>query len=168
MKLEEKFIKSLEGYLFQNFSDYDKKRINSFLEEYKLGLKISVREKVVIKEIKVYEKVEVLPPEIPLQQYKLAATHSVLLEEANKFCEKHDITVEEFRNKRRKTKHDITALRKEFCAMIVSRFMVEMIALGNFLNVHRSSIYFYLYGSKYISKAKRDLKLNTPIKTNAV
>lgn len=165
MKIEDKFIRQLETYLFQEFSDFDKRRICSFLEEYKRELDLSVREKVIVKEVIVYEKVENLPPEIPLQQYKLAGTPSVIFEEAEKFCKKHNITVEEFRNKNKKTKHDITALRKEFCAMIASRFMVEMTALGNFLNVHRSSIYFYLYGSKYITKAKR--KFNTQIKTNA-
>jgi len=166
MKLESKFIKNLEGYLFKEFSDFDKKRIFSFLEEYKLDLNLT--EKVVIKEVvrevKIYEKVENLPPEVPLQKYRIAATQSVLLEEANSFCERHGISIDIFRMKKRKTDHAISVLRKEFCAMIMDRFMVKLITLAAFFDIHYSTIHFYLYGSKYTPKTNRPSNLQNPRK----
>jgi hypothetical protein len=166
MKLETKFIKNLEGYLFQEFSDFDKKRIYSFLQEYKLDLNLT--EKVVIKEVvrevKIYEKVETLPTEVILQKYRIAATQSVLLEEAEKFCQKHGITLSIFRMKKRKTDHAVSVLRKEFCAMIMDRFMVKLITLAAFFDIHYSTIHFYLYGSKYTPKTNRPSNLLTPRK----
>jgi hypothetical protein len=166
MKLETKFIKNLEGYLFQEFSDFDKKRIRSFLEEYKLELNLT--EKVVIKEVvrevKIYEKVETLPTEFPLQKYRIAATQTVLLEEAKLFCEKHGITIDVFMMKKRKTDHAIAVLRKEFCAMIMDRFMVKLKTLSTFFQLHYSTLHFYLYGSKYTPKTNRPSNLQNPRK----
>jgi hypothetical protein len=166
MKLEQKFIKNLEGYLFQEFSDFDKKRIISFLQEYKLDLNLT--EKVVIKEIvrevKIYEKVETLPTEIPLQKYRIAATQTVLLEEAEKFCEKHGIALNIFIMKKRKTDHAIAVLRKEFCAMIMDTFMVKLNTLATFFQLHYSTLHFYLYGSKYTPKTNRPSNLENPRK----
>lgn len=160
MKLEQNFIKKLEAYLFQDFSDFDKNRIYSFLEEYKKDLNIEVKEKIVIKEIKIYEKIENLEPEIPVQQYKLAATPNVMLEEAIKFCEKHNVSINDFRrNKTRKGRYEITSLRKEFCAMIADRFIFKMGDLGDFFNLHRTCINHYLYGSKYIPITNRPSNL---------
>ena len=166
MKLENKFIKQLEGYLSQEYSDFDKKRIRSFLEEYKLDLNLT--EKVVIKEIvrevKIYEKVETLPTEVPLQKYRIAATQTVLLEEAKIFCEKHGITIDIFMMKKTKTDHVIAVLRKEFCAMIMDRFMVKLKTLAIFFQLHYSTLHFYLYGSKYTPKTNRPSNLQNPRK----
>ena len=166
MNYEKKFIKNLEGYLFQEFSDYDKKRIHSLLMGYKNDLNLS--EKIVIKEVvrevKIYEKVETLPTEVPLQKYRIAATQTVLLEEAKIFCEKHGITIDIFMMKKTKTDHVIAVLRKEFCAMIMDRFMVKLKTLATFFQLHYSTLHFYLYGSKYTPKTNRPSNLQNPRK----
>lgn len=162
MNLENKFIKQLEAYLFQEYSDYDKKRILSFLEEYKTAL--NIEEKIVIKEVvrevKVYEKVENIPVEFPIRKYKQLATGYVLQQHAKKMCEENNIDYKKFRKKSRTTTMDVTLLRKEFCHYIINNYEVKLTTLGEFFGLHHATISYYLYGSSYTRKTNRKYKIN--------
>lgn len=166
MKLEQDFIKKLEAYLFQEFSEFDKNRIIYFLEEYKE--KLNLEEKVVIKEVikevvrevKVYEKVDDIPIEFPIRKYKQLATGYILQDHAKKMCEENNIDYKKFRKKSMTTTMDVTLLRKEFCHYIVNNYEVKLTTLGEFFGLHHATIFYYLHGSNYQRITNRKYKIN--------
>ena len=81
MNLEQTFIKKLENYFTEKYSDFDKRRIETFLLDYKkeLDLKEKTIIEEVVREVKVYEKVESYPEGFSLKEYRKVATTGMVL-----------------------------------------------------------------------------------------
>jgi phenylalanyl-tRNA synthetase alpha subunit len=141
MNKETRFIKDLEAYLNEDFSEFTKKKILSMLLEYK---DISVNKKV--KEVK--QIIKLVPEKIA--KYKVYVTNDILLADAKELCELHEIDIDLFlKAKYRKGTNDVTELRKQFCIKMFERYLCSNNILAEFFKVHHSTISFYLYGKKY-------------------
>ena len=149
IKIEDQFIRKLEAFFDDDYNDFTKKRIELFLKEYRDEIPPVI---VVEKEKKEPQYVfyknsrrEIKKPLITIEQ---------LNEEATIFCEENGITVKEFLLKKgRKTKGSIVQLRKIVCNLCFQKYLCTNNILAKFFNVDHSSISFYLYGKKYVSKA---------------
>lgn len=163
MNLEQTFIKKLENYFTEKYSDFDRKRIESFLLDYKQELniqeKIVIKEVEVVREVKVYEKVNEIPIHLPLRQYKQLATGYVLQEEAKKLCEENNIEYKTFIKRSRRTRMNITHLRKTFCKYITDNYDVMVITLAEFFGLHHATICYYLHGSSYVRVTDRKQRI---------
>lgn len=149
MNIEDQFVRKLEAFFDEDYNDFTKRRIALFLKEYRDE----------IPPVVVIEK-EKKEPEIIYynrerrQIKKPIMTIDQLHEEASIFCEENGITVKEFLLKKgRKTKGSIVQLRRIFCNLCFQKYLCTNNILAKFFNVDHSSISFYLYGKKYISKA---------------
>ena len=173
MNLEQTFIKKLENYFTEKYSDFDKKRIETFLLDYKkeLDLKEKTIIEEVVREVKVYEKVESYPEGFSLKEYRKVATPSIIEEEARKICEKHKIDYNIFIKRGRKTTMEIALIRKEFCIYMACNYEVRLVSLGDFFNLHHATICYYIYGSRYTPKSDRKVKIKVqrrvPYKLNS-
>ena len=147
---ENQFIKKLEVYFDQDFNEYSKNRILGYLEDYKkivqaknpiVIYKDKVREVEVIKEIPINSK--------KIHSYKAFITKKELIENAKELCSIYSISIEEFMDSSNiKIRCDIAKVRKKFCETIHSKYICTNIMLADFLNVHHSTITYYLYGKK--------------------
>jgi hypothetical protein len=142
MIAENKFIHDLEFYLDVEFNPYDKGRIKGMLINYR----DSIPAIIIKKDIEVF--VPILPPD-------KICTEENLIQEANDFCERYSISLQDFRcSEKGKVKCIIAEIRKEFCTYIINNYKINQRRLADFLNVERSSISYYTAGkkTKYIRK----------------
>ena len=155
---EEGFIRELELFLDTEFNDFCKKKLLLMLENYKSNF--PVREKEVIRQVTVYEKSNNL---IPVTIYKTAGTFERLANDAKDFCEENNVDVNEFIKTKfgRKARHMISAFRKEFCRKAFKKYIISNDMLSKFFSVNHTTITFYLYGTKYVRKTDRKMKVNT-------
>lgn len=142
MNHEEQFIRKLEAFLNENFNDYSKKRILTYLKEYTETIP-----PVVVKKERVKNELEKIYIDCP--NCKEYATQEKLKEDAIEFCLLNDIDFDSFaKSKRIKTNCKIAELRKEFTVKSFEKYLCSNNLLAEFFNVHYSTISFYLYGKK--------------------
>jgi len=147
---ENQFIKKLEIYFDQDFNEYSRNRILSYLEDYKkivqaknpiVIYKDKVREIEVIKEIPISSK--------NIHSYKAFITKKDLIENAKELCSIYEIAFDEFMDSSgERIRNDVAKVRKKFCETIHSKYICTNIMLANFLKVHHSTITYYLIGKK--------------------
>lgn len=138
---EDDFIKKLEAYLNVSFDMYSKNRINTILKEYR-----AADTPVVQKVTTTNEKIRVITKFRIIDSSKLKKCTPARLEaEARKICEKHNVPYEPFvQSVYRKSPCNITAARKEFCRVMLTKYNTERKQLQDFLHVDHSSIITYL------------------------
>ena len=146
-KSELKFIKNLEFFLGEEFNEYSKSRIISYLKEYKEEIPPIVKHEIVYKEKIVKQE---------RNKYKEYVTNDMLMADAKELCELKQVDINEFLRSN-KSRTDASLLRKEFCNNCFQKYLCSNNILANFFGVHHSTISFYLYGKKtpYISITKR-------------
>jgi hypothetical protein len=146
---ENQFIKKLEVYLDKKFNDYTKNRILGYLKEYVDAVPepnpiIVYKEK--IKEV--IKEVEVNPRN--LYSYKPIITQKELLDNAKELCDIYDISIEEFLDSSKaRIKSNIVKVRKKIFHTIHYKYICINKILAEFLNVHHSTITYYLVGKKF-------------------
>ena len=142
MNHEEQFVRKLEAFLNEDFNDYSKKRIISYLNDYADSIP-----PVVIKKERVGNELEKIY--INCTNCKEYATIEKLKEYAIEFCLLNNIDFDSFaKSKRIKTNCKIAELRKEFTVKSFEKYLCSNNLLAEFFNVHYSTISFYLYGKK--------------------
>lgn len=151
MKAEEQFIKKLEAYFNEEYNDFTKKKIIGMLKDYYQSstpmVKI-IRQKVERKRIQ-----ETQQEEHP-QKYKAAVTSEMLISELEDFCVEVDIPVKYLTSKTNyMPKSEITALRAKFCLKMLEKYLVSNRQLCELFSVHVTTINFYIYGKKTVSKS---------------
>jgi hypothetical protein len=145
---ENQFIKKLEVYLDKEFGEYSRNRILGYLKEYvdsipKQKPTIVYQEKIkeVIKEVEVEPK--------NFYSYKPFVTKKELMDNAKDLCAVYDISIEDFLDSSKpRIRCDIAKVRKKFCHTIHSKYICSNKMLGELLNVHHSTITYYLVGKK--------------------
>lgn len=159
-KEEDNFIKGLEFFLDTEFNDFCKKKLLLMLENYKSNFPVREKEVIKYQEVMVYEKTN---ESIPVTIYKTAGTFERLSNDAKDFCEENKIEFSEFIKTKfgRKSRHMISAFRKEFCRKAFKKYIISNDMLSKFFSVNHTTITFYLYGSKYVRKTDRKMKVNT-------
>lgn len=145
---ENQFIKKLEVYLDQEFNQYSRNRILGYLKEYVDA--IPEQKPIIIYQDKIKEvikEVEVEPKNF--YSYKPFVTKEELMDNAKDLCTAYDITIEEFLDSSKaRIRCDIAKVRKKFCHTIHSKYICSNKMLGELLNVHHSTITYYLVGKK--------------------
>jgi len=148
MTSENQFIKKLEVYLDQYFNEFSKNRILGYLKEYVDA--IPEQKPIIIYQDKIKEvikEVEVEPKNF--YAYKPFITKSELMDNAKDLCAVYDISIEEFLDSSRaRIRTDIAKVRKKFCHTIHSKYICSNKTLAELLNVHHSTITYYLVGKK--------------------
>jgi hypothetical protein len=146
---ENQFIKKLEVYLDKEFGEYSRNRILGYLKEYADSIPqpnpiVIYKEKIkeVIKEVEVKPK--------NLYAYKPIITQKELLDNAKELCSIYDISIEEFLDSSKaRIKSNIVKVRKKLCHTIHSKYICSNKILAELLNVHHSTITYYLVGKKF-------------------
>jgi len=154
MTAENEFIKKLETFLDQVFNDYGKKRISTYLEEYKDKIPpiIITKEKKDIKNSLFIDR--------RIVGFKSVVNNEQLMQDAIELCKEHDININDFMDrKHKKARTDVVELRKRFCQECYEKYICNNDALSKFFNIHYSTISFYLYG-----KIHRETKSTKTIK----
>lgn len=145
MKPEELFIKKLEVYFDEDFNDFTKNRIKTYLREYVDQMPpLVIREKIDKCEKRDYRRAEDTFLE---KRRKDFVTNEELRLEAQKLCDENKILIKDFiGGKNIKSRNIIGELRKKFCNLIHEKYLCSNMVLSEFFNVHHSTISFYLYG----------------------
>ena len=145
---ENQFIKKLEVYFDDTFNDYTRNRILGYLEDYKKI--IQAKNPIVIYKDKIKEvikEIEVEPKKTYV--YKPIITKKELMDNAKELCAAYDISIEDFLDSSKvRIRCDIAKVRKKFCHTIHSKYICSNKILGELLNVHHSTITYYLIGKK--------------------
>jgi len=150
MKAEEQFIKKLEAYFDEEYNDFTKKKIIGMLKDYYQSSTPMVK---IIRHKVERRKVEETKEEIP-QKYKAAVTSELLISELEDFCIEQDIPVKYLTSKTNyMPKSEITALRTKFCLKMLEKYLVSNRQLCELFSVHVTTINFYIYGKKTVSKS---------------
>jgi hypothetical protein len=148
-KSEQSFIKKLEAYLNTEFNEYSKNRIIMYLEEYKA----EIPPIIITKANKTEVVQEITESRRENYKYKELVTNDMLLKEAAELCGLHQMSSLDFFNtKKYKSSKEVVNVRKIFCQKIFENYLCNNNILAAFLGVDHSTITFYLYGKKYISK----------------
>jgi hypothetical protein len=145
---ENQFIKKLEVYFDETFNDYTRNRILGYLEDYKKI--VQAKNPIVIYKDKIKEvikEIEVEPKKI--YAYKPIITKKELMDNAKELCAAYDISIEDFLDSSKvRIRCDIAKVRKKFCHTIHSKYICSNKILSDLLNVHHSTITYYLIGKK--------------------
>jgi hypothetical protein len=140
MNHEEQFVRKLEAFLNEDFNDYSRKRIISYLKDYADSIP-----PVIIKKERINNEIEKVLVDCP--NCKEYATIEKLKEDAIEFCLLNNVDFNSFtKSKMIKTNCKIAELRKEFTVKSFEKYFCSNKILANFFNVHYSTISFYLYG----------------------
>jgi hypothetical protein len=145
---ENRFIKKLGFYLDQEFNEYSTNRILGYLKEYVDA--IPEQNPIIIYQEKIKEVIKDVELE-PRNQYsyKPIITQKELMDNAKELCAIYDIGIDEFLDSSKvRIKCDIAKVRKKFCHTIHSKYICSNKILGKLLNVHHSTITYYLVGKK--------------------
>jgi len=140
MTAENNFINALQAYLDADFTDFDKKRVITFLEDYKQNLEpvIILKEKIVYKEVIVESF-----------NHKPIVTQTDLEREALTICNQYEIPYDLFiKSKGRRSTNEIAEVRKAFCTHIMKKYKCSQERLRAFFNLNHASINYYLGGKK--------------------
>jgi hypothetical protein len=153
MTPENNFMKSLEAFLDEEFNDFSRRRILSYLKEYREQIP-----PVII--VKKHQK-EIVKPVASLTNYKMYVTKEQLMKDAEELCKINNLDIDVFvnLNKKAKSRTSVTILRKLFCQRAHEQYLCTNNILARFFNVHHSTVCFYLYGKKYISKSPNPRKI---------
>mgnify|MGYP006935495432 CR=1 FL=1 len=139
MTREDLFINDLQAYLGLNLSDFDKRRVIAYLEDYKANL-----EPVIVFKDKIVERVV-----IEVQKPEKVVTQDDLEREALTICNKHGIVYSKFvKPLSGKSNAEILAARKEFCSHILINYICTQNRLKEFFKVHHATISYYMVGKK--------------------
>lgn len=142
MKADEMFIRKLETYFDEDFNDFTKKRIITYLREYREDIP-----PVVIKQKQDKFEYRTMDGKFIDRRKKNFITEDELYAEASKLCNERGILINEFLGeKTNKSRNNIGELRKFFCNFIHENYLCSNTLLSKFFNVHHSTISFYLYG----------------------
>lgn len=146
MTAENEFIKKLETFFDQVFNDYSKRRIFIYLEEYKNKIP-----PIIIKQNKESKNITYL--DRSTMALKSFVDNDKLMQDAVYLCKEYNIEIFDFMDrKHKKCRTDIVELRKKFCQDSFSKYVCSNNILSKFFNIHNSTISFYLYGKKHLSK----------------
>jgi hypothetical protein len=147
---ENQFIKKLEVYFDETFNDYTRNRVLSYLEDYKKIVQAKnpiVIYKDKVREIEVIKEIPISPKNI--HSYKAFITKKDLIENAEDLCSIYEISMDEFMDSSgERIRNDVAKVRKKFCETIHSKYICTNIMIADFLNVHHSTITYYLIGKK--------------------
>jgi hypothetical protein len=150
MNAEYTFIRSLEAYFDEKFNDFTLNRIKTLLSDYKKSIP---KERIVVKSLRQEDPTpipDVMKFDLSKGNYKKIPEKGELLEELNKLCLIYDVTVDEVLLKsKNKTKSKIIEIRKKFCQMAMQNYICTTNFLADFLNVHHTTISYYIYGKQY-------------------
>ena len=150
MNAEYTFIRSLEAYFDEKFNDFTLNRIKTLLSDYKKSIP---KERIVVKSLRQEDPTpipDVMKFDLNKGNYKKIPEKGELLEELNKLCLIYDVTVDEVLLKsKNKTKSKIIEIRKKFCQMAMQNYICTTNFLADFLNVHHTTISYYIYGKQY-------------------
>jgi hypothetical protein len=162
-KLEDEFVRKLEMFLDEDFNDFSKRRIKSFLSEYREQIPpiTIIKDKIILKEKIVYRTFKDLvdAPEPKRRTYKVYVSNDILMSDAKELCKSYNMTLEKFFS-RSKVTMEVGKLRKIFCVNIFERYFCTNNILADFFGVHHSTISFYLYDKRLRRKdqtPKRDI-----------
>jgi hypothetical protein len=150
MTAEYQFIRKLEAYLNEKFSDYTCKKLETMLTEYYNSVSIT---KIIRRRIE-RPKIEKVKEEVKGEKvYKIAATNEMLENDLEDFCVAKDIPVNYLTSKTNyMPKSEIITLRTEFCLSMLEKYLVTNKQLSELFSVHVSTVNFYIYGKKTTSK----------------
>lgn len=72
-----------------------------------------------------------------------------MIENAEDLCSIYEISFDEFMDSSgERIRNDVAKVRKKFCETIHSKYICTNTMLADFLNVHHSTITYYLIGKK--------------------
>lgn len=156
MTAENTLIRKLETFLDQEFNDFSKKRILSYIKEYRDDIPPIFIKREHIKNIFGDQEF----PEQKRKSYKVLVTKEELTSDAIELCKIHKIEISDFLDRsHKKASTRVVELRKIFCKMAYEKYICNNNALSKFFNIHYSTISFYLYGKRYIPKNKKSNNL---------
>ena len=132
MNNKDLFFKNLETYLDIELSEFDRKRVGGYVDEYVDGLPSKVVYRDVLRNIR--ERV-------------MPCTDKILLEESKVICEEYGVDLNLFlRSKNGKSTNDITVIRKLFCQRIMDNYQCSHNKLIEFFKVNHATISYYMNG----------------------
>ena len=132
MNNKDLFFKNLETYLDIELSEFDRKRVGGYVDEYVDGLPSKVVYRDVLRNIR--ERV-------------MQCTDKILLEESKVICEEYGVDLNLFlRSKNGKSTNDITVIRKLFCQRIMDNYQCSHNKLIEFFKVNHATISYYMNG----------------------
>jgi hypothetical protein len=149
MKPELEFLRKLETFLDQEFNEYSKNRILSYLQEFKDQIP-----PVIIKKERSPTN-EIVKIREHLTMGKQRISQEVLIKEATDYCASINMELKTFiDSSRKKAPTEVVAARKEFCKMVLTKYYCSNNHLVKLFNTHHSTIVFYLHGKKYFKRQK--------------